>query len=80
MTPHNPQSVCLLRKSLYGLKQASRQWYAKLAGALCYKGYTSYLNDYSSFFKKSGELVSIIAVYVDDILISGNDVGEIAQI
>lgn len=77
LTAPNPNLLCKLRKLLYGLKQASRQWYSKLVGALSFKGFTTSLNDYSLFFQKLGGLVSIIAVYVNDILITGDDHKEI---
>lgn len=38
------------------------------------------MNDYSLFFKRTGNLTSIVAVYVDDILISGNDSQEISAL
>ncbi|KAH0738218.1 hypothetical protein KY290_036923 [Solanum tuberosum] len=67
------KQVCRLHKSLYGLKQASRQWNLKLTEALINSGFTQSHFDYSLFTKKVEERVVIILVYVDDILITGND-------
>lgn len=72
--------VCKLNKSLYGLKQASRQWYAKLTEALFLRGYTHSHHDYSLFYKKSDLLVVFVTVYVDDIILTGTYIDEITQL
>nr|XP_016496310.1 PREDICTED: uncharacterized mitochondrial protein AtMg00810-like [Nicotiana tabacum] len=62
--------VYKLQKSLYGLRQASRQWYAKLSNALCSRGYIPSLNYYSLFIKKSAASTVFLTVYVHDIVLT----------
>ncbi|XP_019255062.1 PREDICTED: uncharacterized protein LOC109233640 [Nicotiana attenuata] len=71
------QLVCRLRKSLYVLKQASRQWYDKLAESLYSRGFRHSTNDYSLFYKKQGESSVFVAVYVDDVILTGTNLEEI---
>ncbi|XP_056688834.1 uncharacterized mitochondrial protein AtMg00810-like [Spinacia oleracea] len=72
--PNPGIKVCRLTKSLYGLKQASRQWFAKLHGELQKQGFVQSKNDYSLFIKRDSTYITLAAVYVDDILLIGNHV------
>lgn len=71
--------VCKLRKSLYGLKQAPRCWFAKLSKALKRYGFRQSLSDYSLFILKRGNIQLHVLIYVDDLIISGNDGTEVTK-
>ena len=69
----NPKMVCKLKKSLYGLKQAPRCWFAKLSAALKQFGFTQSRSDYSLFVLRKQKVQVVVLVYVDDLIIGGND-------
>ena len=72
--PGQEEKVCRLRKAIYGLKQAGRQWHEHLNDSLCSFGYRKLLSgDVSIFFKHhdGGKRITIILVYVDDMAMFG---------
>lgn len=66
---HTSSLVCKLHKSLYGLKQSSRQ----LTNVLLNSSYKQSEHDYSLFTKRDGTKCIYLLIYVDDLLITGSD-------
>ncbi|KAL1200788.1 Retrovirus-related Pol polyprotein from transposon RE1 [Cardamine amara subsp. amara] len=68
----DPTKVYRLRKSLYGLRQAPRCWFAKLSTALKEYGFIQSIPDYYLFMLERGSDRLHVLVYVDDLIISGS--------
>lgn len=60
--------VCHLNKSLYGLKQAARAWNKRLDKVLLDLGYNRLQSEPCIYLKRGPENISILAVYVDDLI------------
>lgn len=66
----NTSKVCKLNKSLYGLKQAGREWNKKVNDILLKMGFQRCMSDTCVYVKRDGSHLSFIALYVDDMLIA----------
>jgi hypothetical protein len=65
---------CRLKKSIYGLKQASRQWYLKFDRTIRNFGFKENIEDNYVYVRfKNGKYIFLI-LYVDDILLVNSDV------
>ena len=61
--------VCELQKSIYGLKQASKQWYVKFDKVVTTNGFKENIVDQCIYMKVSGSKYIFFVLYVDDILL-----------
>ena len=75
----HPEYVCKLRKAHYGLKQALRAWYCKIAKFMTQSGYSITPADSSLFSKANEGKIAIMLVYIDDLIIIGDDKAEIPR-
>ena len=77
--PANANKVCKLQKSIYGLKQASRSWNIRFDEVVKSFGFIKSEQDSCLYKKFSGSSVNFLLLYVDDILLIGNDVQDVAR-
>ena len=67
-------TACKLKKALYGLKQSPRAWFGRFARVMITMGYRQSQGDHMLFIKHSSSGgVTALLVYVDDIIVTGND-------
>ncbi|KAK0574940.1 hypothetical protein LWI29_031289 [Acer saccharum] len=70
---NHPTYVCKLKKAIYGLKQAPRAWYHELRQFLLTVGFKNSYTDTSLFALNSGGNLLYLLIYVDDIILTGNN-------
>ncbi|KAK8677304.1 hypothetical protein V6N13_142851 [Hibiscus sabdariffa] len=75
-----PNVVCKLHKSLYGLKQTSRQWNERLTSALIQQGFQQAKSDAFLFTKGEGTGFIALLIYVDDVVLASPSSTEISSI
>lgn len=75
--PSYPHHICRLRRTIYGLKQASHEWYKALKTFLLQYGFKSSVADSALFIYHSAGIIIYFMVYVDDIVLTGNNVSSV---
>lgn len=79
INPTHPDHVCLLKKSLYGLKQSPRQWYKKFDSFVLGIGFIRSQYDNCFYFILS-DIPVYLLLYVDDILIISKSKDKISEL
>ncbi|KAI0527444.1 hypothetical protein KFK09_003045 [Dendrobium nobile] len=77
---NHPNHVCKLQKSIYGLRQSPRQWFHKLTSFLQTLGFEFSRADPSLLIFHKNNIHLFVLIYVDDILITGNNPVQIQHI
>ena len=72
--------VCKLQRSIYRLKQASRSWNIRFDETIKEFGFSQNLDEPCVYKKTSGSAVLFLVLYVDDILLIGNDVSVLQSV
>ncbi|GMJ03599.1 cysteine-rich RLK (RECEPTOR-like protein kinase) 8 [Hibiscus trionum] len=77
---HDSNLVCKLHKSIYGLKQASRQWFNVFSEVVLKLGFQQSSAEHTLFVKGSGDDMVVLLVYVDDIILASKQLPLLAEV
>ena len=72
--PQSTKTICKLQKSIYGLKQASRSWNIRFDEVVKALGFVKNEEEPCVYKKINGSALVFLILYVDDILLIGNDI------
>lgn len=72
--------VCRLKKSLYGLKQASRCWNKKFCSFIELFGFVKSVYDPCVFISRKNDALTILAIHVDDGIVVGERTSDIESV
>lgn len=75
----DPTKICLLKKSLYDLKQTPHCWFSKLSTTLKSYGFVQSKSDYSHFSFICGKICLHILIYVDDFIVASNNLSTLQR-
>ena len=79
MTDSNGVKVCKLKKALYRLKQFPRAWFGRFTKSMKAFGYRASNSDHTLFLKRGKGKITALIIYVDDMIVIGNDQDEISS-
>ena len=74
VNPKGANKICKLQRSIYGLVQASRSWNIYFDELIKAYGFIQTFEEACIYKKVSGSSVAFLILYVDDILLIGNDI------
>ncbi|GJR32880.1 retrotransposon protein, putative, ty1-copia subclass [Tanacetum coccineum] len=78
--PNHPRKVCKLQRSIYGLKQASRNWNKRFDEEIKRFSFDQNLDEPCVYQKASGSNITFLILYVDDIIIMGNYISSLQSV
>jgi Reverse transcriptase (RNA-dependent DNA polymerase) len=77
---HEPNHVCRLNRALYGLKQAPWAWFDKFRCTITSFGFHQSHHDKAMFIRSTSQGMTLLLLYVDDMILTGNDEQGIKEI